>query len=419
MSKILSAKCLIGCGLALAMSAPAAHAKGRDTLLHSFCTQQDCADGSMPEGGVIADSAGNLYGTTLSGGANGQGSVFEISSGGAYSVLYSFCAEANCADGAGPSSGLDMDGAGNLYGTASEGGAYGEGTVFRLAADGTETTLYSFCPQRRCRDGRIPLAGLVMDGAGNLYGTTWLGGEKNQGTIFKLAPSGDETVLLSFKGSEGAGPDTNLIMDGAGNLYGTTSSGGSGGPGNVFEVTAAGAFKTLYAFCSRANCTDGANPSASLIMDGSGNLYGTTMNGGANGYGTVFELAAGGAESVLYSFCAKGDCGDGAYPAAGVVMDGSGNLYGTTQYGDGRDCIENNANALCGTVFKLATNGTETALYSFCAKADCADGSGPTGNLILDASGTLYGTTSFGGDGHCIGGCGTVFTIAGGGKKAK
>jgi uncharacterized repeat protein (TIGR03803 family) len=152
-------------------------------------------------------------------------------------------------------------------------------------------------------------------------------------------------------------------------------------------------------------------------MDGQGNLYGTTQNGGANGYGTVFKLATNGTETVLYSFCSKGDCSDGAYPASGLITDGSGNLYGTTQYGNGRDCTENNADTLCGTVFKLAANGAETTLYSFCAKADCTDGSEPAGTLIMDGSGNLYGTTTLGGKGHCIGGCGTVFKLGSGAKK--
>jgi uncharacterized repeat protein (TIGR03803 family) len=420
MSKFLelSAKCFLGCGLVAAMSVSGAEAKSGDTVLHSFCTQQDCTDGTQPLGGVIADAAGNLYGTTGGGGANQQGTVFKLAPDGTYSLLYSFCAAANCTDGAGPSSQLIMDGSGNLYGTTMFGGANQGGTVFRLATDGTETVIHSFCSVRHCRDGQWPQAGLIMDGAGNLYGTTLVGGIKNEGTVFTISANGEETVLYSFRlTGNAAGPTTNLVMDGAGNLYGTTQSGSHGGPGIAFEVSSSGAFKQLYAFCSKANCADGSNPEAGLIMDGSGNLYGTTLNGGANGYGAVFKLATSGAETVLYSFCSKGDCSDGAYPAASLIMDSSGNLYGTTQYGNGRDCSENNFNTLCGTVFRLATDGTETTLYSFCGKADCTDGSEPAGNLIMDGAGNLYGTTTFGGKGDCIGGCGTVFTLSSGGKK--
>lgn len=418
MSNILefSAKCFLGCGLALAMSAPGAAAGTRDTVLHSFCTEPDCADGSQPLGGVIADAAGNLYGTTQTGGANQAGSIFKLATDGSYSVIYSFCSATNCTDGAGPSSGLIMDSSGNLYGTTPVGGANQDGAIFKLATDGTETVLYSFCAVRHCRDGQSPQAGLVMDGAGNLYGTTGAGGAKNVGTVFKLAASGEETVLYSFTPrGNGSNPAANLVMDGTGNLYGTTQSGSHGGPGIVFEVSSGGRFKQLYAFCSQPNCADGAYPAAGLIMDGAGNLYGATQNGGANNFGAVFKLATNGTESVLYSFCSKGDCSDGAFPGAGLVMDGSGNLYGTTEYGNGRDCAQDDL--YCGTVFRLATDGTETTLYSFCGKADCTDGSDPAGNLILDGAGNLYGTTTLGGKGDCIGGCGAVFTIGSGGKK--
>src|SRR5205085_10775310 len=200
-----------------------------------------------------------------------------------------------------------------------------------------------------------------MDGSGNLYGTTINGGRSCRcGSVFRLAANGTETTLYSFTaGSDGYEPNS-VILDSEGNLYGTTPFGGVNGAGNVFEVSPDHSFKLLYSFCSQPNCSDGASPSAGPIMDDSGNLYGTALYGGKYSYGTVFKLAANGSETTLYNFCSRGDCRDGAYPAADLTMDASGNLYGTTQFGVGRDCYDRNPSQ-CGTVFKLAPNGTETA----------------------------------------------------------
>jgi uncharacterized repeat protein (TIGR03803 family) len=279
--------------------------------------------------------------------------------------------------------------------------------------------LYSFCHKDNCRNGANPATGVIMDGSGNLYGTTMDGGN-GSGTVFRLGANGKEKVLYSFTaGSDGFAPSS-LVLDSAGNLYGTAQGGGTNGDGNVFEVSPDGTFRLLYSFCSQAECTDGSNPAAGLITDSSGDLYGTTFNGGTYNLGTVFKLAANGTETVLYSFCSRRDCSDGAYPAAGLIMGGSGNLYGTTQYGSGRGYNENQVyQYVWGTVFKLATNGTETVLYSFCSKTSCADGLEPEGSLILDSSGNLYGTTFMGGKGHCIDGCGTVFKLDPGRKKTE
>ncbi len=422
MSGILdfSAKRFVGCGLALAMfgTCGSAHARGAETVLYSFCSRGDCSDGENPGLGAIRDSSGNLYGTTTEGGMYGGGTVFEITSGGTFKVLYSFCSQFNCADGENPEAGVIMDSSGNLYGTTTGGGA-NNGNVFKLATNGTETVLYNFCSKRHCRDGAEPLAGVIMDSSGNLYGAAASGGAYGSGTVFKIAANGVEKVLYSFTGgSDGLFPDTGLIMDSAGNLYGTTQYGGASLSGNVFEVSPDGAFNVLYSFCSRPDCTDGSNPEAGLIMDNLGNLYGTANAGGKYGYGTVFELATNGTETVLHSFCSRRDCSDGAYPAAGLIMDGFGNLYGTTQFGVGRDCYDTNQD-MCGAVFKLATNGTETVLYSFCSRASCADGLEPEGSLIMDSSGELYGTTFLGGTGHCIDGCGAVFKLDPGRQRTK
>jgi uncharacterized repeat protein (TIGR03803 family) len=202
--------------------------------------------------------------------------------------------------------------------------------VLALAAGGsasaapTETVLHSFSGN----DGAQPIAGLIADGNGNLYGTTAKGGASGNGVVFKLAPGGTYTVLYSFTGgSDGRFPQAGLIADSSGNLYGTTQFGGATGNGVVFKLTPGGTETVLYSFCHLPGCTDGAYPQAGLIADSSGNLYGTTPYGGASNDGVVFKLASGGTETVLYSFLGGGD---GAFPGAALIADGSGNLYGTT-----------------------------------------------------------------------------------------
>jgi uncharacterized repeat protein (TIGR03803 family) len=330
--------------------------------------------GAYPEAGLIRDSSGNLYGTAYSGGASNDGTVFELAHGsGTLSALASF----NGADGAKPYDALIMDGSGNLYGTAYGGGASGNGTVFEVAqGSGTITTLASF----NGTDGANPYAGLIMDSSGNLYGTASAEGASGDGTVFELAAgSGTITTLASFNGSDGSNPLSGLIMDSSGNLYGTTEFGGAHGSGVIFELaTGSSTITTLASFSG----TDGANPLAGVIMDSSGNLYGITVSGGASNDGTVFELAHGsGTITALASF--NGHTG-GAKPYAGLIMDGSGNLYGTassggSHYGGGS-----------GSVFELARgSGTFTGLALF----NGTDGVTPYGGLIMDSSGDLYGTT--------------------------
>jgi uncharacterized repeat protein (TIGR03803 family) len=263
-------------------------------------------------------------------------------------VLHSFNGDPG---GASPEAGLVRDPAGNLYGTTPYGGAYKGGTVFKVAASGVESVLYNFCSQSRCTDGARPFAGLVRDSMGNLYGTTQYGGDSYAGTVFKLSASGVESVLYSFCSQSGCAdgeyPVAGLVRDSEGNLYGTTQAGGASGyyHGTVFKVSAGGVESVLYNFCSRRRCADGENPYAGLVRDPADNLYGTTFGGGAAGVGTVFEVSANGVESVLYSFGpTRTSAADGASPFAGLVRDAAGNLYGTTYYGGASDL---------GTVFKL------------------------------------------------------------------
>jgi uncharacterized repeat protein (TIGR03803 family) len=263
---------------------------GRESVLYSF----EGFMGGYPEGNtasaLIMDSDGNLYGTTRYGGSgncdDGCGTVFKLTPSGAMKVLHSFAGSP--ADGSDPRAGLIIDVAGNLYGTTSEGGTSGHGAVFKITAAGAESVLYSF--GRPPVDGDYPASRLTMDSAGNLYGTTWFGGSHNEGTVFKLTSSGVESVLHSFPGGpfDGVDPVAGLMMDGAGSLYGTTSKGGASGHGTVFKISPAGAESVLYSFAGPP--LDGNYPVAGLTMNSHGDLYGTTSGGGSHYWGTVFEI---------------------------------------------------------------------------------------------------------------------------------
>ncbi|HXM20242.1 MAG TPA: choice-of-anchor tandem repeat GloVer-containing protein [Terriglobales bacterium] len=353
------------------------------TLLYAF---GNGTDGSTPYAGLVRDSAGNLYGTTFSGGTASSGTVFKVDPNGKETVLHNFKAGA---DGAIPFAGLVRGPGGALYGTTVEGGASNFGTVFRLSTTGKETVLHSFNSQ----DGSYPDAGLLRDSAGNLYGATVEGGDSNLGTVFELDTTGKQTVLHSFTGGANDGRFSyvygSLVRDAAGNFYGTTLAGGASDQGIVFKLDTAGTETVLYNFTGG---TDGGYPYAGLVIDRKGNLYGTTYLGGASGQGTVFKLSNTGEETVLYSFTGGAD---GGSPTARLLRDGKGNLYGTTYYGGASNA---------GVVFRLDPTHKETVLHSF----DYAnDGGYPTARLIRDAAGSLYGTASAGGASNH----GTVFKL--------
>jgi uncharacterized repeat protein (TIGR03803 family) len=340
------------------------------TVLYSFSGP----DGAYPQAGLIRDSAGNLYGTTSQGGTSNAGAVFQLDPTGTETVLYSFTGGA---DGGSPAAAVIRDVAGNLYGTTQIGGASMLGTVFKLDPTSTESVLHSF---KIKKDGTSPSANLLQDSAGNLFGTTSHGGSSNRGTIFKLDNTGKETLLHSFKGADGANPVAPLILDSVGNLYGTTYGSGSTW-GNVFKIDPTTRVLTvLHKFTGK---NDGGSSRAGLLLDAAGNLYGTTVYGGTSRAGTVFKIDSSGNETVLHSFTGGADGGD---PAAGVIMDSSGNLYGTTYYGGAFGY---------GTVFKLDPAGNETVLHSF---SGGTDGLGSVANLVRDSSGNLYGTTLYGGN---------------------
>jgi uncharacterized repeat protein (TIGR03803 family) len=343
-----------GCGVVFAVKKGAK--KYNYINLHTFCTGDDtCSDGSHPIGGLVLDSKGNLYGTAAVGGAHGDGVVFEISKQGKYKVLYDFCAQANCADGAGPQSpsvvltyqgaanGAVYDGKSPLYGTTVAGGAHFQnGTIFSLTPRGkkwTEKVIYSFCSQALCTDGGQPL-GLTMDSSGTMYGATHSGGgnrgdefDEGGGTAFKFA-DGQMTTLYRFCAqsscTDGEYPYGTVVPDAAGDVFGTTQIGGANDFGVLFEVSAAGTFSKLHDFCSQPNCTDGSFANAPLVFDTGGNLLGTTAGGGDTNGGTIFRM--GGTYKVLYSFCSVGgsSCFDGDDTQTPLITDGQGHFYGTT-----------------------------------------------------------------------------------------
>jgi uncharacterized repeat protein (TIGR03803 family) len=309
-------------------------ASGNETVLYSFTGG---SDGGNPHSGLLLDAAGNLYGITAGGGiGQGQGVVFKLEPNGVETVLHAL----TTADGSGSASGLIRDPSGNFYGTTELGGGYNQGVVFKVNTLGNYSILHSF-GKSGVADGSEPYAGLVRDAAGNLYGTTFWGGRFEAGTVFKIDASGNESVLYSFRGgTDGSLPSSSLVLDVAGNLYGTTDGGGEKNLGTVFKVSPSGKEKILHSFGSTAN--DGASPFVGLVKDESGNFYGVTDGGGAYGYGSVFTVDNSGNETVLYSFTGGSD---GARPEAALWRDAAGNLYGTT--------LDKGSGHNAGTVFEL------------------------------------------------------------------
>src|ERR1039457_3861221 len=327
------------------------------TTLYSFCSQSGCPDGDAPYAGLVQAANGDLYGTTYGSGANGDfGTVFKITPAGTLTTLYSFCSQSGCTDGAHLAGGLVQAANGDLYGTTVLGGANDAGTVFKITPGGTLTTLYSFCSRSGCTDGAYPVAGVVQAANGDLYGTTPSGGAQlGRGTIFKITPGGTLTTLYDFCSqggtscTDGAGPQAGLVQAANGNFYGTTESGGRAhGGGTVFKITPGGTLTTLYRFCSQSGCPDGSDPVAGVVQAADGDFYGTTSGGGASNGGTIFKITPGGTLTTLYSFCSQGvypNCTDGAAPEAGLVQDTNGDFYGTTYDGGAN---------YDGTVFRLS-----------------------------------------------------------------
>lgn len=364
---------------------------GALTTLYTFT---GAADGSEPAGGLIQAADGNLYGATEFGGdANGDGTIFQITTGGTLMTIYTFTGGS---DGSGPMAGLIQGADGNLYGTAASGGdSFGDGTIFQVSTNGAFAALYLFADGS---DGSGPAAPLIQGFDGSLYGTAEFGGDANgDGTIFQVTTNGAFTALYQFTGgSDGSGPVAGLVQDTTGILYGTTQFGGdANGDGTIFQITTNGGFSSMYEF---ANGADGANPMAGLLRANDGELYGTTDGGNTNGSGTIYRISTSGTYASWFLFPG---INDGGFPSADLVLAQDGNYYGT---GEGGGAFDD------GVIFRATPAGTITVLYSFGTMNSggvALDGYSPEGVLAQGSDGTFYGTTSGGGANDN----GTVFSI--------
>ncbi len=376
--------------LTLSLGPAIVHGGATLTTLASF---NNTNNGANPYAPPVLFVDGNLYGVTPSGGTNGVGIIYQVTTNAQMVTLHTF----NTADGSYPLAQLTPAGDGNIYGTTSSGGTHNAGTIFSITTNGLLTTLYSFGAFTNelgyALDGKDSYAGMVQGKDGNFYGMTYDGGISNVGTVFQYSTNGAFTTLYSFtgNGSNDAGtyPYTAPLVEGApGIFYGTTSEGGTNNDGTIFQITSNGVVTTLYEFDN----ADGKNPYAGLSWGSDGNLYGTTVYGGTNGYGTAFQITTNGVLTTLFQFGGT----DGLYyPEGGVVPGNDNTLFGTTYY-----------DSNYGSVFQLTTNGLLTTLHSF---TNGVDGGNPYAGVIRDATGNLYGAALYGGD---QGGNGTVYRVS-------
>ena len=361
------------------------------TVLHVF----QGVEGIQPQSPPVQDTAGNLYTTALGGSLNGYGAIYEVTSPTAGALVYAFGGATGTNDGAFPYSSLLLDSSGNLWGTTNAGSASctvdtggggcdtALGTVFKFnPSSGAEAVVASFAG---APTANRPTGGLVQDAAGNFYGVTQYGGTHDQGTVFKMDSLGNVVTLYSFtSGTDGSRPgayrsNESLVMDSSGNLYGTTAAGGAYGQGTVFKITNPVTSPTYSLFHSFGAAPGYSNmPVGTLTMDSAGNFYGVTEDGGNYSYGNVYKLnSAGTTETDLYDF--QGGT-DGGYPVGQVAVDGAGNVFGSTTFGGAHGV---------GGIYTVTPMGTETVLYSFNTSTD---GSGANG-LILSPDGNLFGTS--------------------------
>ncbi|HEY3778193.1 MAG TPA: choice-of-anchor tandem repeat GloVer-containing protein [Rhizomicrobium sp.] len=389
--------------------------------LHDFCSEPDCVDGLTPSGGVVMDTSGTLYGAAAGGGKVHRGIVYSLVPHGSeytFSVIY----DLKDADGVeAPYGDLVLDRDGRLYGTVSDEYSQGRGAVYQLTRNGSGWT-FAVLHRFNGADGATPLSGLTYSGqvsgkrwdeSSPLYGTTSAGGTNGKGLIYELVrkdAAWTETVVHEFTSTA----DPNAVLeDPGGNLWGTTQKGGKHEYGTLYRIASGSRSATVFHdFCDARSCIDGAYPKGRLLMDESGNFYGTTSAGGLNceadrGCGAVFEFGSGGKYSVLYNFCPTGTCTDGDQPAAGLIMDRSGHLFGTAFWtGGSKDALEGGN----GLVFELTNSSgawSQSVLYDFCLKTNCTDGANPESELTMDSSGNFFGTTH----GYSIGARGNVFEL--------
>lgn len=352
----------------------AASADVTGVQLYSFSRTQngDLPNGGLPNG-ITADKHGVLYGTTVSGGAFSHGTAFKFYNGD-YTVLHAFKGKA---DGDQPRAGLTVTKKGILFGTTCGGDTAADvGTIFEILANGNYKKLHVF--KKRAHDGECPYGELVLGLDRAYYGTSVGDAQSDAGNVFRISPKGDFSVVYSFAGgSDGQEPVGPLLSDGAGTFYGTTMFGGAYGAGTVFSVTSGGGERVIYSF---SGSSDGFQPRGGVIADASGNLYGTTYAGGAFNFGTVFKISKDGIETVVHSFNANAQ--EGLFPAAPLLMDKGGNIYGTT-LGDEK-------------VFEITAAGEFKTLYDLAS----VGGRLPYGALYMDKAGAIYGTTQSGGTGN-------------------
>ena len=356
-------------------------AAGNFSVLYNF----NGSAGSYPTIGLVRDPAGDLFGTTSSGGAYGQGTVYKFDTTGNLTVLYSF---KNKDDGGSPNGNIVLDGLGNLYGSTAGGGAANNGVIFRLDALGRFSVLYTF------NDGGTSDSGLSLDAAGSLYGIRPSTSSAKAGVVYKLDAAGNYSVLYSFLGTpDGSEPESAPIPDPSGNVYGTTISGGGANAGTVYKLDPSGHETILHSF---ANGAFGAEPGSGLTADAEGNLYSATSRGGLAGFGVIYKLDRAGRYTVLHSFSGP----DGALPVGNVILDPGGNLYGTTYSGGSATSSCTDSRPLgCGVVYELDTAGVFTVLHSF---TNGADSGPPLAGVVRDDAGNLYGTASGGPSGHGV-----------------
>ncbi len=376
-------------------------------------------NGSYPNGSLIQASDGNYYGTTLEGGANAGGTVFQVTPSGVITDLASFAPSGPW----GPEAGVVEGSDGKLYGTVSFGGLNANGgAFFSLTPGGLLTYLYYFCgpPSPGCTTGGLPGA-IIQGNDGNFYGADFYGTNSNSigyvDTIFQITPSGQITTLYDgFPFNVDPILTEPLVQGSDGNFYGTTVGNGSTNWGSVYEVTPTGAFTTLYSFCSLANCLDGSQPYAGLVEGTDGNFYGTTAYGGLhNNAGTVFRITPSGTLTTLYSFCAAGSapptCPDGSLPVTRLIQGKDGNFYGVTvEGGTGAYQLKGCAPHSCGTIFQITPSGQLTTLHSSCSLPGCSDGSARNA-LLQGSDSSFYGTAGTGG-GSNNPGTGVVFSLS-------
>ena len=345
------------------------------------------SNGFHPEAGLTLGPDGNLYGTTRDGGRDNFGTIFKVTADGTLTTLVAF----NGTNGAAPQGGLALGKDGNFYGTTTLGGSVRSGTVFRFSTNGVLTTLVSF----NGTNGANPQCQLVMDANGTFYGTAPEQGPDGFGAVFRITTNGVLTTLVSFTNDNGANPEDGLTLGNDGNLYGTTANGGVKDLGTVFKMTPDGVLTTIFSFSD----TNGLAPLGGLVQSSDGDFYGTTGFGGADlGHGTIFKITTNGALTTLFTFHFT----DGEKPSGKLIFGNDGNLYGTTGFGG--STTNDPAGSGLGTIFQITTNGAFTSLVLF----QDTNGSHPHAPLVLGNDGNLYGATTQGGPG--LGG--TIFRIA-------